>query len=795
MHAAVVSCTSFILLFILASTAAAQDGSLVVRVVDPGRAVVAGAPVILRHVQSNAQHTSVTDGQGLGRFASLVPGEYQLEVAARNFALHQQTVTIKAGDQTVEALLAIAPFQEEVTVEGVATVPTIGRVNMPLRDQPLTVNTLTSDFLTTYAVNDLVTALKYIPNTTAYSQYGVYQYFTFRGFSDNVQMVDGIRNEGNRVNTQLANVEKVEVLKGPASVLYGSEAIGGTVNIVLKKPSPDPSYDLSATLGRWDTYRGAFGAAGRVGAMDRVFYRFDLAGDSAENFRHDPGKRVNVTPSVTWRVSDAGRMNFRYSYDRNRAGGDSGIPLVPLTGGFVPDPSRSGIGDPLSRAVQGDGSDFIPNVPRDSRYNTPQDFALGTDQNTFISYAQTFGANLAFRNTFGYRHFDDEYWVAEFLDVTPPSRVNRGFLYFKHHRRPWTNQAELSGQVKLGVTNNFLIGYDYQDYSNYTHRRTGANFNTTPIDLYDPVETHVNVDLYSFPVTRSDHFTNETNAVFLQDTVTIAPQVKAVLGGRFDRVRRKSHNNPVANGVETEGPITRGDYNQFTYRVGLVYQPVNWIDLYAQNATSFKPLFNVQPDGSLLEPEEGEQFEVGQRFRFMRERLQLSTAFFNIEKRNVARSLGGGLFEQIGKLRSRGFEAEVAGSLTSRWSVSAGYGYTDAEFLDYYSGNINLTGNTPRRVPDHTVNFVTSYAWANGFSLNAGIQGVTDQFINDTNTISFEGYDVINLGASYIRGRVQYLLNLTNVTDSMYWASSLGNRQLYPGQPFNVMATVRIQTN
>ena len=84
MHAAVVSCTSFILLLIFASTAAAQDGSLVVRVVDPGRAVVAGAPVILRHVQSNAQHTSVTDGQGLGRFASLVPGEYQLEVAARD---------------------------------------------------------------------------------------------------------------------------------------------------------------------------------------------------------------------------------------------------------------------------------------------------------------------------------------------------------------------------------------------------------------------------------------------------------------------------------------------------------------------------------------------------------------------------------------------------------------------------------------------------------------------------------------------------------------------------------------
>ena len=795
MHAVLVSCTTLVLLVAFATSVTAQTASLVARVVDPGRAVVVGAPVILTHAQSNAQQTALTGSDGIARFTGLAPGEYRLEIAATNFRVHTQTLTLTAGDRPVEAVLELAPFREDVTVEGVATVPTIGRVNVPLRDQPLTVNTLTSEFLTTYAVNDLVTALKYIPNATAYSQYGVYQYFTFRGFSDNVQLVDGIRNEGNRVNTQLANVERLEVLKGPASVLYGGDAIGATVNIVLKKPSPDPVYDFSGTVGRWDTYRSSFGAAGRVGRMDDVFYRFDIAGDAADNFRHDQSKRLNVTPSVTWRTSAAGRLDFRYSYDRNRASGDSGIPLVPLTGGFVPDPTRTAIGDPLSRAVQGDGSDFIPDVPNDTRFNTPQDFALGTDQNFFASYAHVFGRGLAFRNTFGYRYFDDEYWTTELLDVTPPSRVNRGFLYFMHHRRPWTNQAELSGQTKLGVTNDFLIGYDYQDYSNYTHRRAAANYNTTPIDLYDPVETHVNVDLYSFPITRNDHFTNETNAVFVQDTVTVVPQVKAVFGGRFDRIRRQSHNNPVTNGVETDGPLTLGKSDKFTYRLGLVYQPTSRIDLYVQNATSFRPNFSVQPDGSLLEPEEGEQLEVGQRFRFMQERLQWSAAFFHIEKRNVARSLPGGFFEQIGKLRSRGFETEVAGTLTSRLSVSAGYGYTDATFLDYYSGTVNLSGNTPRRVPDHTVNFVTSYAWANGFSVNGGVQAVSHQFINDTNTVGFSGYTLVNMGASYTKGRVQYLLNLTNLTDSEYWASSLGNRQLYPGQPFNVMATIRIRTN
>ena len=138
------------------------------------------------------------------------------------------------------------------------------------------------------------------------------------------------------------------------------------------------------------------------------------------------------------------------------------------------------------------------------------------------------GQNVALRNTLGYRHFDDEYWIAEFLDVTPPSRVNRGFLYFAHHRRPWINQAELTGRARLGIDHNFLVGWDYQDYDSITDRKGAANFNTTPMDLYDPVETHVNRDLDSIPITRFDYSTQRTNGIFFQDTLTVAPRAHTV---------------------------------------------------------------------------------------------------------------------------------------------------------------------------------------------------------------------------------------------------------------------------
>ena len=779
---------------LLAVTAAAQSASLQVRVTDPDRAVIANAPIVLI-LPSGDQRTGMTGSDGTLRFENLSPGDYRLEIVAQGFGLHTQSVTLGNDNHTVNVMLTIAGVREDVTVLGEATVPSIGRINSPLRDQPLTVNTLTSEYIQAHAINDVVTALNHVSNVSAYSQYGVYQYFSFRGFSDSVQMVDGIRNEGNRVNTQLANVDRLEVLKGPASVLYGGDAIGATVNLVLKKPTAEPVYDAALTAGRWDLFRGSFGAGGRVGDSNTLLYRLDVGGETADNFRHDPSKRLNVTPTLLWRLSNSSQLEVRHMFDRVRVSGDGGIPLVPLSGGFTPDPERTTIGDPISRAVQGDGTDFIPRVPRDVRYDTPQDFGLSSDQNLRVSYTQTFGANVAFRNTVGYRRFEDEYWVTEFLDVTPPSRVNRGFLYFKHHRRPWTNQAELSGQAKLGINHGFLVGWDYQDYGNATDRRAAANFNTTPLDLYDPVETHVDVDLGSFPVTRVDHFGQTTHGIFLQDTMTLRPEVKLVTGGRYDLVDRSDYRNPVTNGTETKGAVTTRESEKFTYRVGLVYQPTTNVDVYVQNSTAFRPSFNVQADGTPLEPETGTLIEAGNRLRLMQDRVEISAAVFNVEKRNVARSIGGGNFDQIGKVRSRGFESEVHGRPLAGWSLDLGYGFADATFLDYFTNaGANLSGNTPRRAPEHTVSFSTSYSWG-GLSVSGGGRVVTSQFINDANTVGFSGYELLDAGVAYSRGRLQYTLNFTNLTDREYFASSLGNRQLYPGQPFNVLATVRVRTN
>src|SRR4029434_8896634 len=111
------------------------------------------------------------------------------------------------------------------------------------------------------------------------------------GFLDSVQLVDGVRNEGNRVNTQLTNVDRIEVLKGPSSALYGGSALGATVNLIRKKPSAVPAYEFMGAAGSVGTGRGAFGATGRLGS-DATLYRVDVGGERREGYRHDDVKRV-----------------------------------------------------------------------------------------------------------------------------------------------------------------------------------------------------------------------------------------------------------------------------------------------------------------------------------------------------------------------------------------------------------------------------------------------------------------------------------------------------------------------
>ena len=769
----------YLFLFALVhTTVSAQASPVTGRVVDPQGASVASAEISLVP-SASGQRTRTTRSNADGSFAidSVAPGEYTLIVRAPGFTETAQSVSAGAA-ANVTVTLKIAGIVEDVTVQGalLGTAAT-GKTNLPVRDMPMTINTVPGQVIQEQGANDLVAALQNVPGVYAFTNYGIYEGYTFRGFLDLFpslanQLLDGVRHEGNRINTQLTNIERVEVLKGPSSALYGGGAIGATVNLIRKKPAGQPAYDAAFSAGSWSTGRAQFGATGPIGS-DRARYRFDFGAETKEGYRHNDTWRVQVSPSLAWRLGTSDQLNVYYTFTRDNFGGDAGIPLV-LPG-------------------EGDVAQFFPDIPRDRNFRTPIDGATSYDNSLQVGYARQINNSWGFRNTFSYRPVNDDYFLAEFLFVEDDATtVYREFLQFKHHRRPMTNLAEVTGRLQGAGEHNLVFGWEGQHYKNHTDTvgDIGVVF-AEPIDLFNPVETQGPVDE---PLTRIAYFTHNTNAFYAQDNVSLGSKVKLMLGGRYDVFRRTSHNNPVNNGVETEGPLLRRDAESFTGRVGVVVQPVPVVDLYGSIANSFRPLTQAQPDGTTLDPETGRQVEFGQRFHMAGGRVQLNTSIFHIVRENVAFSRPGGFFDQASDVTSKGFEADITTSPVSNWRINGGYGFTNIKFGDYLvNATSNLRGNTAIMAPKHTFSVWTAYDWPNGFGVNVGARAQSKVFIDRTNTLTFDGYGVLNLGARYRRGAVEYALNVNNLTDTEYFASVLYDTQLYPGEPINVLGTVRIR--
>lgn len=664
----------------------------------------------------------------------------------------------------------MAQVREFVTVEGtIEGIVSTAKVPVPLQDVPITIGTITAERLAEQGVTNLVDALRNVPSVNPFTTYGVYEYYNIRGFLDSVQLVDGVRYEGNRVNTQLTGVDRIEVLKGPASALYGGGALGGTINIVRKRPSAVTSRELVASLGSWGQWRGAFGTSGRLGA-DNLVYRLDAGADTSDGYRHNGSGRFLLAPTILWRASPRTEVEVAYSFSRDRFNGDSGLPVT-------------GLAD--------DGSASVLDVPRDRNFRTPQDRALSASHNFRASIVHRLSESVVLRNTLAYRHFNDEYFLSEGVTFDAPSTVFRDYLYFHHHRRPLTNTTELVGTIKRAGGHRYVVGWEGQRYHNFTTLPDEDFFSAEPIDAFNPIETQQGSDL---TITRANVFTNNTNALYAQDAFGAGDKLKILVGGRYDFYRRSSHSERFDEGTAIAGPVTRRSAEALTSRLGIVFQPTATADIYGSFATSFKPLTLAQPDGTTLEPERGIQFEAGQRLRLLNDRVKLTTAVYRLSRSNVAFRRPGNVYVQAGEVASKGIEADLEAALPNRWQLGIGYGFTHASFLDYEpSVGTNLRGNTPVFAPRNTLSVWSGYRWSNGFAVNAGIRYTGKTFADDENVFAVKGYGVVNAAVRYTRGEVEYAINVNNLTNQKYFVPHQDYLQVYPGDPVNLVATVRLR--
>jgi iron complex outermembrane receptor protein len=782
-----------VLLALGAAISSAQQLTISGTVSDP-QGVVPGTSVTLR-APGGATRQAVTDAAGKYSFDGLIAGPYEVSFAREGFATATRNLSLTVESRTLDVTLSVAGVATSVDVVDVGGKATGSRMEIPDREIPAYVAVIPQRVLQEQGINNLATALENASGVLTQVQYGVYEWYTIGGFTqqsgNDFLYVDGMTLTGNRPNTQLNNIEEIQVLKGPSGALYGGAGagLGGMVNVIRKKPQAQRVQDLLYRGGPWGLQQVTGGAAGQIFGLQRVLYRLDSSFSREDGWRDAGSRRFNASPALTWLIHNRMRINFNESLTRDRYDLDAGVPVSLLA---------------------------RPGFPLDRRLNPPTDFDLFRDWQNQITFHYHITNRLQLRNGFLKSRRRDQYLDAETLAYDPATDIlTRTELYFQHNRRPVQNQTDVIGDYQfLGLRHRFTIGYNYEDHKNFTHRtgpaagvsNSGVALPIAPLRIADFLQPGfvdpAGSQIYTrFPRTRVDHSTNAINAAYWQDQIDITRRFRINLAGRYDDWKRRVHNDDYNNDqfVRTGPDAGQRHQTNYNYRAGAVYSVTDNHSAYFSSASSFQPITVVPADGRQFEPETSRSYEGGYRFQGLRGRLSVNSAYRRIFRRNVLVPIGPQLFEQAGQTSSHVVDFDALGELGRGFFTASNYGFADARYDDFRQTltGPNLRGNRLPHAPRHQAKLWITKIWKVGesSSITGSIGGryVYHYFSNAANTIVVPGRFTINGAVGLRRPKWDVMVNLENLGDKeRYFVSQInGGNQLYPGPPFHAFVTLR----
>jgi iron complex outermembrane receptor protein len=528
------------------------------------------------------------------------------------------------------------------------------KTDTPLIDIPQAINVITRELIEDRGATRLRDALETVPGVMLSTGYGgldsgqVYS----RGFFAETVYRDGFRDFAFSSPHDIAVFDRIEVLKGPASVLYGSNEPGGAVNYVTKRPEFDPRHSLKLQAGSYDARRIEGDVTGAFGDSDRFAYRVVMAyedSDSHRDFKEFENRLI--APSFTWRMTDGTSMTLLLEYLENE---------YTFERGFTPDPQMLDL--PIDRFLDEPGQNY--NKIESRRAVLSVDHALNDrwKVRAAASYLEPEAEKLAFYP----------------LGVRPDGRtLERSYDYDETFSRDWAVQLEAMGTIEAGAfTHTLLVG---AERSYYTYDYWFGPFDiVSSIDILEPQYGLITPPAALFVPTWGSRYGARTDAVYVQDQVDLGDRWKLLAGARYDRSELFYEDS--INDAQMFPPQTQ---SRVSPRVGLVFKPTARSSLYSSYSTSFKPqIFYARPDGSVPKPEVGKQIEIGWKQEW--DAMAASVAIFEIRKRNVSTTDPSDplLTIQTGEQRSRGVELEVQGSLTDVLELSGGVAWLDAEVSD-----------------------------------------------------------------------------------------------------------------
>jgi iron complex outermembrane recepter protein len=587
------------------------------------------------------------------------------------------------------------------------------RTDTPLRDIPQAIQVVPRQVLQDTQSRNLVEALENVPGVIpqgpgiAFSR----TYLTVRGFENYSGLVNGLPDPQIFSDNIFFNVERIEALKGPTSVLYGDGgfgSLGGTVNYVTRRPLREPFFEVEANVGNHNFYEGTIDVSEPLNASKSALGRFIVGYRSDDSFiDFNSSSAVGFAPSLSFQLGSKSNLLVEGDLtimERNEPG------TLPVIGTILPNPNGK-----VRSSFNSSGPAVVKNLTYNGRIG--------------YEFEHEFNENLILRNAFRYTLYSDDdrdnIPFASDLDAdnrTLNREVNSGSQYYDY----FLVDTNLLSKFRTGkVDHQVLFGFSLSRNETNFEYRSGS---VAPVDIFDPVYDQ-NVVLGD--INFSESATRDVAGVYIQDQITLLENLKLLAGGRLD-IFEERKTDRLTNIDSTQSDTA------FSPRVGLVYQPIEPISLYASYARYFNPVIGTAFSGEFLVPERGTQYEVGIKAD-LTNRLSTNLAFYELTRTNVTTPdpVNPDFSVQSGKQRSRGIELDISGEILPGWNIIAGYAYTDARVVE---DNDIPIGNRLYNAPEHAVNLWTTYRIQDGdlqgLGFGLGIYYIGERPIDNANTVN-----------------------------------------------------------
>lgn len=643
------------------------------------------------------------------------------------------------------------------------------KTNTPLIETPQAVNVVTRDQMDAQGVNSVAEALRYtpgvLPDPNGYDLR--YDWLYIRGFNNYGTMwLDGLAVAGDPLNYATPSIhpyalERVEVIKGPASVLYGRAVPGGLVNQVSKRPQAETYREASVETSGFGGIQGAVDMTGALTEDGDWLYRFTgLAKNMNTQIDMERDRKIMLAPSLTWNPSDDTSLTLYAYYQRDR---DIFSPrFYPAVGTLLPNPAGQ--------------------IPREVFLGDTNAEEFNRDYGHIgYEFSRSFDETWTLRQNLRYGYSQQDMFLALVNPAfaysgTPSSQLDRVSAVSDDWTSTFAVDSQAEARFQTGhFAHTALFGIDYvRGISDTNFGNTGWGVKVPGIDFLNPV---YGLPIPMAPVTASAHQKQNQIGLYAQDQVHYGNWV-GTFGLRYD-----FSDIETTNRITNAAMVETSD-GKLTGRAGLTYLFDNGLAPYVSYSTAFLPLLGNDRFGNPFVAQNAEQYEIGVKYQPVDGRGLISLSLFDLTLDNALtpdpidiNPTRPTQFVQTSKQRVRGVEIEGKYELTSEFELLASYAYSNSEVLS--SNNPVSVGREMLRLPEHQGSFWVNYSptYAEGLSLSAGVRATSSYQTDPTylEKLRIPGRALVDIGAEFDFGALKkefegtrLRVNVTNLFDETY---------------------------